>query len=309
MVTFIKKTIRFTFFTVVFYVVLLFVWGKYAPSIFKTNLNYKIGGPGHTFSRLKEIKKIKDIDILFLGSSHAYRGFDTRIFKAKGISSFNLGSSAQTPIETKLLLRRYLNQINPKMIVYEVDPLEFSSDGVESSLDIIANDINDNYSLKMAFELNNIKVYNTLIFSFINQFFDLNTSFLEKKVKGEDTYMSGGYVEKKIRFYKTDYFKEQKWDFNEKQFNSFNEIIHIMKEKQIEFVLVNAPMTAALYNSYKNNNVFDYYMRKYPNYYNFNQILQLNDSLHFYDSNHLNQNGVRLFNQKLIEILKHRSSN
>lgn len=309
MVTFIKKTIRFTFFAVVFYVVLLFVWGKYAPSIFKTNLNYKIGGPGHTFSRLKEIKKIKDIDILFLGSSHAYRGFDTRIFKAKGISSFNLGSSAQTPIETKLLLRRYLNQINPKMIVYEVDPLEFSSDGVESSLDIIANDINDNYSLKMAFELNNIKVYNTLIFSFINQFFDLNTSFLEKKVKGEDTYMSGGYVEKKIRFYKTDYFKEQKWDFNEKQFNSFNEIIHIMKEKQIEFVLVNAPMTAALYNSYKNNNVFDYYMRKYPNYYNFNQILQLNDSLHFYDSNHLNQNGVRLFNQKLIEILKHRSSN
>lgn len=309
MVTFIKKTIRFKFFAVVFYVVLLFVWGKYAPSIFKTNLNYKIGGPGHTFSRLKEIKKIKDIDILFLGSSHAYRGFDTRIFKAKGISSFNLGSSAQTPIETKLLLRRYLNQINPKMIVYEVDPLEFSSDGVESSLDIIANDINDNYSLKMAFELNNIKVYNTLIFSFINQFFDLNTSFLEKKVKGEDTYMSGGYVEKKIRFYKTDYFKEQKWDFNEKQFNSFNEIIHIMKEKQIEFVLVNAPMTAALYNSYKNNNVFDYYMRKYPNYYNFNQILQLNDSLHFYDSNHLNQNGVRLFNQKLIEILKHRSSN
>ena len=116
-------------------------------------------------------------------------------------------------------------------------------------------------------------------------------------------------LKKKIRFYKTDYFKEQKWDFNEKQFNSFNEIIHIMKEKQIEFVLVNAPMTAALYNSYKNNNVFDYYMRKYPNYYNFNQILQLNDSLHFYDSNHLNQNGVRLFNQKLIEILKHRNSN
>ena len=58
MVTFIKKTIRFTFFAVVFYVVILFVWGKYAPSIFKTNLNYKIGGPGHTFSRLKEIKKI-----------------------------------------------------------------------------------------------------------------------------------------------------------------------------------------------------------------------------------------------------------
>ena len=38
-------------------------------------------------------------------------------------------------------------------------------------------------------------------------------------------------------------------------------------------------------------------------YYNFNTLLNLEDSLHFYDSHHLNQTGVERFNTKLIEIL------
>lgn len=44
-------------------------------------------------------------------------------------------------------------------------------------------------------------------------------------------------------------------------------------------------------------------MSKYSSYYNFNERLILNDSLHFYDSNHLNQNGVELFNEELIKMV------
>ena len=44
-------------------------------------------------------------------------------------------------------------------------------------------------------------------------------------------------------------------------------------------------------------------MGMYSEYYNFNEILTLNDSLSFYDYDHLNQNGVELFNKKLIELL------
>jgi len=78
------------------------------------------------------------VDILFLGSSHSYRGFNPQYFS--GYKTFNLGSSAQTPIQTNLLLKRYLHQLNPKTIVYEVYPISLSIDGVESSSDIIAND-------------------------------------------------------------------------------------------------------------------------------------------------------------------------
>jgi hypothetical protein len=49
-------------------------------------------------------------------------------------------------------------------------------------------------------------------------------------------------------------------------------------------------------------------MSSYSTYYNFNEKMTLNDSLHFYDANHLNQNGVELFNEKLIELLNQRQS-
>ena len=44
-------------------------------------------------------------------------------------------------------------------------------------------------------------------------------------------------------------------------------------------------------------------MSTYSKFYNFNEIIDLNDSLHFFDSHHLNQNGVKIFNNKLIELL------
>ncbi|NHW60088.1 hypothetical protein HA378_33495, partial [Escherichia coli] len=72
-------------------------------------------------------------------SSHAYRGFDTRVFSKNGISSFNLGSSSQSPINTQVLLKQYLDRIKPKMIVYEVYAGTLSADGVESSLDMLSN--------------------------------------------------------------------------------------------------------------------------------------------------------------------------
>jgi hypothetical protein len=283
---------------------MLFLWGEFAPSCFKPNLNYPLGGSGHQYSRLKEAKEINSVDILFLGSSLAYRGFDPRIFQANGIASFNLGSSNQTPVQTKVLLNRYLRQINPKLIIFEVEPETFSVDGVESALDIIANDKNDLYSVEMAFDLNHIKVYNTLIYSLIRDVFGLNSSFKEPIIKGEDKYISGGFVEKEIQFYKKAIYQPKTWKFNETQFIAFNEIIKQIKDAKIKLILVNAPITHSLYKSYVNSSEFDSLMSNKSDYYNFNEILQLNDSLHFYDAFHLNQNGVKLFDDKLIEILQ-----
>lgn len=301
---FIKSILVFSLFLSVFYTFTLFIWGQYAPSSFKPNLNYPRGSWGHLYSRLMDIKNVGKVDILFLGSSLAYRGFDPRIFEASGITSFNLGSSAQTPIQAQVLLKRYLRQVKPKLIIYEVEPETFSIDGVESALDIIANDKNDLNSIKMAFEINHIKVYNTLIYAFIREGFNLNSSYKEPIIKGEDKYISGGFVEKENRFYKQVKYQTKNWNYNENQFIAFNEIINLLKDNRIELIIVNAPITPSLYRSYVNNNVFDSLMSSYSDYYNFNEILKLNDSLHFNDAYHLNQNGVELFNYKLIELLK-----
>lgn len=274
------------------------------PTNFRPNLQYFRGNYGHCYSRLEEVKKIKNVDILFLGSSHSYRGFDTRIFERKHFKSFNLGSSGQTPIQTLVLLNRYLERLNPKLIVYEVFPDMLSATGVESALDIISNDKNDIQSWKMAFKMNHLKVYNTLLYSSMNDIFKIYDSYYEPRIKGEDTYVSGGFVEKEIKYNKPKPQVKTSFKFNEKQLSAFKNILDMIKSRDIKLILVYAPIPKTNYRRYLNNNEIDSMMEGYSSYYNFNKLINLNDSLHFYDSNHLNQLGVEIFNKELIKVIK-----
>ena len=301
---FIKNIFLFLVILIVGYPILISFTGLVVPQLFKPNINYHMGSYGHLYSRIKQIEKSSSVtQVLFLGSSHAYRGFDSRNFE--NIKSFNLGSSAQTPINTQVLLMRYLAKINPDVVMYEVYPGNFTTDGVESSLDIIANDRNDYWSIIMATKINNIKTYNTLIYGFFRDFFDLNNSFIENEIKDKDKYVSGGFVERKIEYYKHCKAEANKtWQIDANQVEAFNYNIQLIKSTNVKPILIFAPITKGLYNSYINNTYIDSLMRSYGlQYYNFNEIIQLDDSLDFYDAHHLNQNGVNKFNAKLKEVL------
>ena len=302
--SFIKKIVGFLFFSLVFYFVMIPLWKNITPVYIQPNLKYQIGSFGHMFSRIQEVKKQKgDVDILFLGSSHSYRGFDPRNFKEK--KTFNLGSNSQTPIQTKILLERYLEKVNPRLIIYEVYPGTFSSDGVESSMDLISNDKNDVRSLKMAFQLNNIKTYNTLVYAKYADFFNWNKDFKEPIKKSKDTYISGGFVEMKHLTNTIHKFSNKEWHFKDNQVKAFNECIAFLKKKKIKVILVYAPITKGLYQSYSNNDFVDHFFSQYQlEYYNFNRLTKLNDTLDFYDSHHLNTIGVKKFNKILLNTLK-----
>lgn len=304
MKNFIKSVVYFSIFLVVTYPMLIVFWGSFAPQRLKPNINYPIGGYGHMYSRIKDLENTANVDVLFLGSSHAYRGFDVRIFEGEGLKVFNLGSSNQTPIQTVVLLKKYLDKLNPKVIIIEVCHREFESDGVEGSIDIIANDRNGINTTIMALKINHVKTYNALIYGFMRDIFNANNSFREPKQKGNDTYISGGYVEKELAYYSHVKRPTKIRKFNGKQFVAFEEIVSMINKRDIEFILVYASVTSSLYESYANNDTFDDKMREFGLYYNFNLIMELDDSLHFYDSHHLNQVGVTLFNKKVLEIIR-----
>jgi len=296
---FLVNFIAFTFFVSLVYIALLLVWGKLLPSAFNLNL-IVANNQSYTQVNLSEVKKFKDVDILFLGSSRAYGSFDTRFYQDKGLSVFNLGTIGQTPIQTKLLLHRYLEMLNPKRIVYEIAPMNLSSDGVESACDILANDLNDRHSLKMMVDKPHLKIINTGIFAFFNSFFNKDATPQSKRKKGK--YCKGGFV-----FFESLRFKEKamkeplkKAEFDKNQLKSFKAIIDILKDKNIELMLVQVPFAKKRYAHYSNlNDLFDAKMESYSTYYNFNKLLNLKDSLHFRDATHLNQNGVDIFNAKL----------
>lgn len=124
---FLRNVFLFAVIVIITYPLLIFLSG-YLPisNVLKLNLNYRIGSYGHMFTRINEVKQLdSNVDILFLGSSHSYRGFDPRNFKDK--KTFNLGSSSQTPIQTKILLERYLDNINPKTVIYRSLSRDFFS--------------------------------------------------------------------------------------------------------------------------------------------------------------------------------------
>lgn len=288
------------------YGLFMLAWVNYTPKNFQPNVRYLLGAHGHAHTRYKEIKTVKDLDLLFLGSSHTYRGFDTRIFEAAGYKSFNLGSSSQSPIQTKLLLEQYLNQLNPKTIVYEVYPKTFTIDGVEPALDLISNRQNDWVSIRMAIKIHHNKLYQTLVYACMQDILGKSSAFQENKYKGSDTYISGGFVQRNPSYAKCkDYdHTNSRWRLRPEQLAAFDEVLALIKSKEIPIILVYAPIPSTLYNAY-NHTPFDTIMaNKEVPYYNLNPIVPLSDSLHFFDKHHLNQEGVAIFNRAVLELLE-----
>ena len=301
---FLTKIIQFSVFASVFYIIILPLWSYIMPPFMAKNVRSCVGCYGHLFSRVKEIPQVKNPDILFIGSSHAYRGFDPRVFSKYGLNTFNLGSSSQTPINMQVLLKQYLDDIQPKMVIMETYAGTLETDGVESSLDLLSNNKIDKNALQMAVKINQLPTYNTLLYGYFRQVFGLNKSFTEPAIQDGNTYIKGGFVESK--FSKNQLKEEQikDWDINPDQLNALKENIALLKQRNIPYILVQAPITKKLYDARTNNKEVDSLLSTLGTYKNFYDTIKLNDTLDFYDSNHLNQNAVVKFNEKVIEYLK-----
>lgn len=268
-------------------------------------VRYKRCGSGHLFSRLEEVRQVKDVDILFVGTSHCYRGFDTRIFGRAGYSAFNLGSSIQTALQTELLLERYLDSISPKRVIFEINPNIFSSDGAESAADVISNDYIDWRTVRMACKVNRYRIYNTLVFGLYRQYTGIGKELRQSAVFQQDRYIPGGYVEsKRFENKAAKPIEKKKYTFRDNQLDAFEKVLAMFRERKIPYVLVQAPITKAMYASKTNNDEIDSFLRQRGRYYNFNHLLRMDDRYDFFDNDHLSQKGVGKFNRELIAVLR-----
>ena len=302
---FLLNLLKFIAFAIPFYVITICLWSWMMPQFLAKNTRNKLASYGHLYSRAREAENIKNPDILVLGSSHAYRGFDTRVFSDAGISAFNLGSSSQSPINTQVLLKQYLHLIKPKLVVYEVYPGTLCIDGVESSLDMLSNGKIDKNALEMSLKINNFLTYNTLFYGYFRQTFNLNKSVKEPEKQKEDFYIKGGgYVETEYRKYKPEILQKTKWITNPSQIEALKQNIAILNDSKTPFILVQAPITKTLYNSKTNNQEIENLLQQLGTYKNFQNEINLDDQKDFYDDNHLNQEAVVKFNLKFIEYLK-----
>lgn len=284
------------------YVPGVILWGQLLPQSLRPNLNYALGATGFMKTRMAELDTIGKVDLLILGSSHAYRGFDTRIFNERGIRAFNLGSSGQTPVQSLQLLRQYLDKLQPRQVWIEVNPITISSDGVESALDLIANGKTDRHTVRMMLTVNQVRLYNAFIYAKYRKLTGLDNGFIEPMEIGNDRYVRAGYVKRKMGHYRPAFLPGSIIQLNKQQLNALKACRQEIEKRNGRLTLMFAPVTHHLYSTYRNIAGFDAAMKEVGEYNNYNGKVPLTDSLHFYDADHLNQQGVDEFTRYLVNL-------
>ena len=138
--------------------------------------------------------------------------------------------------------------------------------------------------------------------------FNRNSGFKENPNTKNDRYITGGFVEKKMREYNPTHLVNKnalKFEPLPYQQSAFDQIVQLTSSKGIKLFVVQAPVTRAEIESYSNYGAADSFFQSRATYTNFNYKLKLQDSIHFFDKVHLNQSGVKKFDSAVIvDILK-----
>ncbi len=286
---------------------------------------------GYAFDRYRweefyQLPKGDSLDILFLGSSHAYRGFDPELLKDWwGINSFNLGSSGQTPLTSLHVLRNAIQYQRPKMVVMElyfytlleVDQL---NNGGNNWLQL------KNAAAKWRFLWQAFDGYEMCALTCLPILRRKNALpyVLRKYLRGDDhldhagTYKGKGYVERSEqitgqRLRSPDFYDQlrltQNWALPKHE-KAIWEIAKLCAEADIEIRFISSPMPEITVQKIQDQSRIDAYFQQLTKavgaeYRNDTQNpnLGLVDSLHFFDNNHLNAEGVKIWNRQLHDFL------
>lgn len=303
------QVVLFTGFLAVVYPIIIATGKTVLPTKYMRNVPYPVAGYGHMHTRVRDAANTNKVDVLFLGSSHAYRGFDTRIWKARGFSSFNYGSSAQTPLQSELLLKSSMTTLDPGIVIMEVNPIIFANDGVESALDLIANRPIDRATLGMVYREQHIKTTNALLYGSLRQAIGYDNQLMEDPNEDDAEYIKGGFVQRTTGKFEPEGEQQQVNSENEQiQLEAFQRLVSLVREEGKELILIEAPVTHWTYAQVQEpQRTFEQMMIGQEKFLNMNGKVALNDTLHFTDGHHLNQAGVELFNAALIDTLERRN--
>ena len=292
---FLKNTILFLLLSLLFVEAMILLLGGTGKL---RNVSYLLQIGDGLYTKVRETDTVRDVDVLFLGSSHAYRTFDPRIFDSCGLHIVNLGSSNQTPLQSEVLLRTLLQRVNPRLVVMEVHPDIMVLDGVESAIYMVSNMPPSWPMVRMALRTRNWRVLMTALYAMPHN--GLSPSF-RHFVENEEGYVQGGFVEHPMECYSPQPIESKAIVSVSQQEEALARCVAYLKGQGVPYLLLEVPDTKVLTDSYTNLSDFQDAMRQYGNYHYY--PVPLDDSLHFYNANHLNQRGVEIYDAFIIDTL------
>jgi len=303
MIKFIKKGILFLLTVLVLYLgafVLLgniTVFGQPLINLFNPNLSTK--GTIHRASL--ELEKEGPFDVAVFGSSHAYRGYDPRIFQENmSKKMFNFGSSAQSVPNSYHYLKNECEKNEYELVVLDLLVTIFENRDLESSIILTRNVADDDLAMNILKEEKDIRLLNIYLARHLikeDDFYYKNPDYIEYGFVSKTDSMK---APKEERAYK-------EFDPSKRAVKRFKSILQLCKDENIPLVLVNQPRPKET-NRQKNQEFIDFVKEANEDYgfpfLDYSLDHDLKTDYNFYDLGHMNQTGVEYFNARLIADLK-----
>jgi len=261
-------------------------------------------------NKATEVKSLQNdsLDVLFMGSSHAYRTFDTQFFDSVGVRAFNLGTSAETPINSIQLLTGTSHYLKARTVILELYPRVFTMDGVEAYMNLL-NGMNEYLpdQAKTAFLLRDRRT----ILCYLGRRLALGEPYVTRTKT--DVYVKGGFVRNDMigKLGNNRLVIPEK--VNEAQFEACSQMIEVLQQRKVEMVAVIVPIPAL---SPETKVQYDKLTKRiaemcrihHVKFIDFNQFVSY-PAEYFYDADHLNYTGVQaflpFFTQKMRDMNVH----
>lgn len=277
---------------------------RYALSVV---MRYPIGlAQGALVASEKEVSSRfgEKFDFIFLGSSHSARAFDVRYFDNNGLNTFNLSSDSQSPLLSYYLYLAMRDSLKCDHYVVEVSPGQFTATSAEA-YEKLANafpELNP-YSLDIAIATKSI---HSMFFYLMNKYRILPTSVY--KTRGGTKYIKGGYIEYPVSQIEVPIAPGGFNLPNKTQLQYFTLLVETMKRdgKSLAVVIVPlSPFDVGANSSYQESIeiIQDVCNSFRVPFIDFNRAVRLPKDA-FYDSEHLNSKGTRLFLPTFLDQLK-----
>lgn len=261
-----------------------------------------------TLQRFRDLEQVGQVDILFVGSSHSYASFDSRVFSENGLTSFNMGTPSQTPLNTYYLLQRYLRGINPKLVVYEIYHQNLAGDGLESFYDLTANLAPSTELFSMALATRNPHALNSFSARLIESLLGGGQQALQLS-SPHLTYMKGGFLAHNSQLEDTLFGEPKDIVIDETQWEYVQDILELLRGSDAELLVVITPMPHGRVNTSTNYTEISEALASLCasesiTFYDFNATPTLTATQYYADYHHLNARGAGLFSAMIIDSLR-----
>jgi hypothetical protein len=268
------------------------------PLIYRTALYYVWKG-GNTWQRYQEYDPGVPHDVIVLGSSHAYRGYDPVLFAQRGYDLFNLGTSAQTMVQTRILAEEYLDHGNTGLLIVEISKASLGNDGVESAADLTQNVSSDRAAWRIGRAVGDPRGWNMLALRLMMK--------ARPPMYLDSTYVGRGYCSSTDVFDgHLPYEGSGVYRVAKEQAAALHALIAYCNDRHIPLVLVNHPMPLAWDREHHASYVRavnELVLGTGTHFIDMGLGHDL-DNTHFADHSHLNQRGVERFVPALIDSLE-----